>query len=150
MGSEYSGFDTKALHAGYTPDPQTGACAVPIYQTSSYVFKDTDHAARLFGLQEFGNIYTRIMNPTTDVLEQRVAALEGGVAGVAFTSGMAAITAAVNTLSTAGDEIVSSTRLYGGTVTLFENTLSRQGIKTIWVDSDEADAFARPSRPERN
>ncbi|MCE5259934.1 MAG: O-acetylhomoserine aminocarboxypropyltransferase/cysteine synthase [Chloroflexi bacterium] len=148
MGSEYSGFDTKALHAGYTPDPQTGARAVPIYQTSSYVFKDTDHAARLFGLQEFGNIYTRIMNPTTDVLEQRVAALEGGVAGVAFASGMAAIAAAVNTLSTAGDEIVSTTRLYGGTVTLFENTLSRQGIKTIWVDSDEADAFARAITPK--
>ena len=81
---QFSGFDTLALHAGYTPDPQTGARAVPIYQTTSYVFKDTDHAARLFGLQEFGNIYTRIMNPTTDVLEQRVAALEGGVAGLAL------------------------------------------------------------------
>lgn len=138
---KFNGFDTRALHAGYIPDPQTGARAVPIYQTTSYVFKDTDHAARLFGLQEFGNIYTRIMNPTTDVLEQRVAALEGGVAGLAFASGMAAITAAINTLCTVGDEIVSSTRLYGGTVTLFNNTLSRQGIRTIWVDSDDSTAF---------
>lgn len=140
---KFNGFDTKSLHAGYTPDPQTGARAVPIYQTTSYVFKDTDHAARLFGLQEFGNIYTRIMNPTTDVLEQRVAALEGGVAGLAFASGMAAETAAINTLCVAGDEIVSTTRLYGGTVTLFSNTLPRQGIRTIWVDSDEPEAFAR-------
>ena len=140
---QFSGFDTLALHAGYTPDPQTGARAVPIYQTTSYVFKDTDHAARLFGLQEFGNIYTRIMNPTTDVLEQRVAALEGGVAGLAFASGMAAIAAAINTLCVAGDEIVSTTRLYGGTVTYFSNTLPRQGIHTIWVDSDEPGAFAK-------
>ena len=110
------GFDTKALHVGYTPDG-TGARAVPIWQTTSYVFKDTDHAARLFALQEFGNIYTRIMNPTTDVLEQRVAALEGGVAGLAFASGMAAIAGALNTLCAVGDEIVSTTRLYGGTVT---------------------------------
>ncbi len=143
----FNGFDTKALHAGYTPDPQTGARAVPIYQTTSYVFKDTDHAARLFSLQEFGNIYTRIMNPTTDVLEQRVAALEGGVAGLAFASGMAAITAAVNTLCTVGDEIVSTTRLYGGTVTLFTTTLSRQGIHTIWVDSDDPAAFAAAITP---
>lgn len=143
----FNGFDTKALHAGYTPDPQTGARAVPIYQTTSYVFKDTDHAARLFSLQEFGNIYTRIMNPTTDVLEQRVAALEGGVAGLAFASGMAAIAAAVNTLCTVGDDIVSTTRLYGGTVTLFTTTLSRQGIHTIWVDSDDPAAFAAAITP---
>jgi O-acetylhomoserine (thiol)-lyase len=120
---------------------------VPIYQTTSYVFKDTEHAARLFGLQEFGNIYTRIMNPTTDVLEQRVAALEGGVAGLAFASGMAAIVAAINTLCTVGDEIVSSTRLYGGTVTLFTHTLARQGIHTIWVDSDDPAAFAAAITP---
>jgi O-acetylhomoserine (thiol)-lyase len=144
---EFNGFDTKALHAGYTPDPQTGARAVPIYQTTSYVFKDTDHAARLFGLQEFGNIYTRIMNPTTDVLEQRVAALEGGVAAVAYASGMAAIAAAVNTLCAAGDEIVATTRLYGGTVTLFSNTLPRQGIRTVWVDSDNPAAFAAAITP---
>jgi O-acetylhomoserine (thiol)-lyase len=138
---EKRGFDTIALHAGHTPDAETGARAVPIWQTTSYVFKDTAHAARLFALEEFGNIYTRIMNPTTDVLEQRVAALEGGVAGLGFSSGMGAISAALLTLCSAGDEIVSTTRLYGGTVTLFTNTLSRMGIHTRWVDSDEPDAF---------
>jgi O-acetylhomoserine (thiol)-lyase len=137
------GFDTLALHAGHTPDAETGARAVPIWQTTSYVFKDTAHAARLFALEEFGNIYTRIMNPTTDVLEQRVAALEGGPAGLAFSSGMGAISAALLTLCSAGDEIVSTTRLYGGTVTLFTNTLSRMGIQTTWVDSDEPEAFAK-------
>ncbi|MHB1355043.1 MAG: O-acetylhomoserine aminocarboxypropyltransferase/cysteine synthase family protein [Anaerolineae bacterium] len=138
---KFDGFSTRALHAGYTPDPQTGSRAVPIYQTTSYVFKDTDHAARLFGLQEFGNIYTRIMNPTTDVLEKRVASLEGGVAGLAFASGMAAIAAAISALCTVGDEVVSTTRLYGGTVTFFNNTLSRQGVRTVWVDSDDPSAF---------
>ena len=138
---EFNGFDTLALHAGYTPDPVTGAAAVPIWQTSSYVFRDADHAARLFALEEAGNIYTRIMNPTTDVLEQRVAALEGGVAGLAFASGMAAITATLSTLCAAGDEIVASTRLYGGTVTLLNVTLARQGIHTVWVDADDAAAF---------
>ena len=137
----HNGFDTRALHAGYVPD-DTGARAVPIWQTTSYVFKDADHAARLFALQEFGNIYTRIMNPTNDVLEQRVAALEGGVAGLAFASGMAAITAALTTLCAAGDEIVSTTRLYGGTVTLLSVTLARMGIRTVWVDSDDPAAFA--------
>ena len=139
---EFGGFDTKSLHAGYTPDPQTGARAVPIWQTTSYVFKDADHAARLFALEEFGNIYTRIMNPTNDVLEQRVAALEGGVAGLAFASGQAAETAALLTLCSAGDEIVATTRLYGGTVTLLSATLSRLGIHTVWVDSDEPEDFA--------
>jgi O-acetylhomoserine (thiol)-lyase len=138
----FKGFDTRALHAGHTPDAQTGARAVPIWQTTSYVFKDTAHAARLFALEEFGNIYTRIMNPTTDVLEQRVASLEGGAAGLAFSSGMAAITAAILTLAKEGDEILSTTRLYGGTVTLFSATLPRMGIKVEYVDSDEADAFA--------
>ena len=137
----FDGFDTLALHAGHTPDAETGARAVPIFQTSSFVFKDTAHAARLFALQEFGNIYTRIMNPTTDVLEKRVAALEGGVAGLAFASGQGAETAAVLTLCAAGDEIVATTRLYGGTVTLFTNTLSRMGITTRWVDSDKPGAF---------
>jgi O-acetylhomoserine (thiol)-lyase len=136
------GFDTLALHAGHTPDAETGARAVPIWQTTSYVFKDTAHAARLFALEEFGNIYTRIMNPTTDVLEQRVAALEGGVAGLAFASGMSAISTALLTLCAAGDEIVSTTRLYGGTVTLLSNTFARMGIQTTWVDSDEPEAFA--------
>jgi O-acetylhomoserine (thiol)-lyase len=138
----FKGFDTRALHAGHTPDPATGARAVPIWQTTSYVFRDTAHAARLFALEEFGNIYTRIMNPTTDVLEQRVAALEGGAAGLAFSSGMAAISATILTLAREGDEILSTTRLYGGTVTLFTTTLPRMGIRVQYVDSDEADAFA--------
>ena len=137
------GFDTRALHAGYTPEPSTGARAVPIYQTTSYVFRDTAHAARLFALEEFGNIYTRIMNPTTDVLEQRVAALEGGVAGLAFASGMGAIASTILTLCRAGDEIVSTTRLYGGTVTLFTATLPRMGVHVTFVDSDEAADFAK-------
>ena len=138
----FKGFDTQALHAGHTPDLATGARAVPIWQTTSYVFRDTAHAARLFALEEFGNIYTRIMNPTTDVLEQRVAALEGGAAGLAFSSGMAAISATILTLAREGDEILSTTRLYGGTVTFFTTTLPRMGIKVEYVDSDEADAFA--------
>jgi O-acetylhomoserine (thiol)-lyase len=142
MTKQGKGFDTRALHAGHTPDAETGSRAVPIYQTTSYVFQDTAHAARLFSLEEAGNIYTRIMNPTTAVLEQRVAALEGGVAGLAFASGMGAISAALLTLCGEGDEIVSTTRLYGGTVTLLANTLSRMGIRTVWVDSDEADDFA--------
>jgi O-acetylhomoserine (thiol)-lyase len=143
MSSEKpKGFDTRALHAGYSPDPVTGARAVPIYQTTSYQFKDTGHAARLFALQEFGNIYTRLMNPTTDVLEQRVASLEGGAAGLAFASGMAAITAVILTLCREGDEVVSSSRLYGGTVTLFTTTLPRMGIRVRYVDSDEPGAFA--------
>ena len=138
----FDGFDTRALHAGHSPDAETGARAVPIYQTTSYVFQDTDHAARLFALEEFGNIYTRIMNPTTGVLEQRVAALEGGVAGLAFASGMGAISSAIFTLCQQGDEIVSTTRLYGGTVTLFAATLPRMGITVNFVDSDEPDDFA--------
>ena len=137
----HRGFDTLALHAGHTPDAETGARAVPIWQTTSYVFKDTAHAARLFALEEFGNIYTRIMNPTTDVLEQRVAALEGGVAGLAFASGQGAETGALLTLCSQGDEIVATTRLYGGTVTLLSSTLSRMGINTVWVDSDEPADF---------
>jgi O-acetylhomoserine (thiol)-lyase len=140
---EFQGFDTLALHAGHKPDPVTGARAVPIYQTTSYVFKDTAHAARLFALEEAGNIYTRIMNPTNDVLERRVAALEGGVAGLAFASGMAAISTGLLTLCREGDEIVSTTRLYGGTVTLFTATLPRMGVGVTFVDSDEPAAFAK-------
>ena len=140
---EFQGFDTLALHAGHTPDATTLSRAVPIYQTSSYVFKDTAHAARLFALEEAGNIYTRIMNPTTDVLEKRVAALEGGLAGLAFASGMGAISSALLTLCREGDEILASTRLYGGTVTLFTGTLPRMGIRVKFVDSDEPAAFAK-------
>ena len=113
---------TLAVHAGQSPDPATGARAVPIYQTTSYLFQDADHAARLFALKEFGNIYTRIMNPTTDVFEKRVAALEGGVAGLATASGQAAETLTVTTLAAAGNEIVSTTSLYGGTYNLFHYT----------------------------
>jgi O-acetylhomoserine (thiol)-lyase len=130
-------FATLAVHAGQTPDPTTGACAVPIYQTASYVFQNADHAGRLFGLQEFGNIYTRIMNPTTDVFEKRVAALEGGAAGLATASGMAAETLALTTLASSGDEIVSTTSLYGGTYTLLRYTFARLGITVRFVDPDD-------------
>ena len=128
---------TVAVHGGQVPDPTTGARAVPIYQTTSYVFQDADHAARLFGLQEFGNIYTRIMNPTTDVFEKRMAALEGGAAALATASGQAAETLAILTLANAGDEIVSTTSLYGGTYNLFHYTLPRLGIKVKFVDADD-------------
>ena len=123
------GFETLALHAGQTADPTTGSRAVPIYQTTSYVFNSTEHAANLFALKEFGNIYTRLMNPTTDVLEKRIAALEGGAAALCFASGQAAETAAILNLAQAGDEIVSTTSLYGGTYSLFAYTLPKMGIK---------------------
>ncbi len=122
------GFATRQLHAGYTPDPTTGSRAVPLYQTTSYQFKSTEHAANLFALKELGNIYTRIMNPTTDVLEQRIAALEGGVAALAASSGHAAQAQAIFTLCNAGDHIVSSSRLYGGTYNQFKYTLPKLGI----------------------
>src|SRR5574338_847056 len=128
------GFATRQLHAGYMPDPTTGSRAVPLYQTTSYQFKDTKHAANLFALKELGNIYTRIMNPTTDVLEQRLAALEGGVAALAASSGHAAQAQAIFTLCNAGDNVVSSTDLYGGTWNLFANTLKDQGIEVRFVD----------------
>lgn len=130
---EYS-FNTQALHAGYQPDPTTGARAVPIYQTTSYQFRDTDHAAALFALQEAGNIYTRIMNPTTDVFEQRVAALEGGVAALATSSGQFAQLLAITTLANAGDEIVAAAALYGGTYTQFSQSFRRLGIKVHFVE----------------
>lgn len=132
---------TLAVHAGQSPDPTTGSRAVPIYQTTSYVFHDADHAGRLFGLQEFGNIYTRIMNPTTDVFEKRVAALEGGAAALATASGQAAITLALTTLAGSGDEIISSASLYGGTYNLFHHTFPRLGIKVHFVDADDFDAI---------
>ena len=128
---------TLAVHAGQVADPTTGSRAVPIYQTTSYLFQDADHAARLFGLKEFGNIYTRLMTPTTDVLEKRVAALEGGVAALAVASGQAAETLAITTLAKAGDEIISTTSLYGGTHTLFNHTLRRQGITVKFFDADD-------------
>ncbi len=134
--------ETLALHAGQKPDPTTGSRAVPIYQTTSYVFKDTKHAADLFALNEFGNIYTRIMNPTTDVLEQRLAALDGGTGGLAVASGQAAITLAVLNITRAGQNIVSTSYLYGGTYTLFHYTLARLGIEVRFVDSSDPQNFA--------
>ncbi len=128
---------TIAVHGGQVADPTTGARAVPIYQTTSFVFSDADHAARLFGLQEFGNIYTRIMNPTTDVFEKRIAALEGGAAALATASGMAAETLAITTLASAGDEIISTTSLYGGTYNLFHYTLPKYGITVRFADADD-------------
>ena len=127
---------TLALHAGQEPDPATNARAVPIYATASYVFNDTDHAANLFALKEFGNIYSRLMNPTNDVLEKRLAALDGGAAGLAFASGQAAITAAVLTITHAGQNFVSSTSLYGGTWTLFTQTLKKLNIEVRFFDPD--------------
>jgi O-acetylhomoserine (thiol)-lyase len=134
-------FATLAVHAGQSPDPTTGSRAVPIYQTTSYLFQDADHAGRLFSLQEFGNIYTRIMNPTTDVFEKRVAALEGGAAALATASGQAAETLTITTLASAGEEIISSTSLYGGTYNLFHYTLPRLGIKVNFVDPDDFDGI---------
>ncbi|MBI0537511.1 bifunctional O-acetylhomoserine aminocarboxypropyltransferase/cysteine synthase [Roseomonas sp. KE2513] len=137
--------ETLALHAGWRNDPATKSVAVPIYQTTSYQFDDAAHASRLFGLQELGNIYTRIMNPTTDVLEKRVAALEGGVGALAVASGQAASAMAVQNLALAGDNIVSSTDLYGGTWNLFANTLRDQGIEVRFVDPADPEAFLRAS-----
>jgi O-acetylhomoserine (thiol)-lyase len=134
-------FATLAVHAGQSPDPTTGSRAVPIYQTTSYLFQNADHAGRLFGLQEFGNIYTRIMNPTTDVFEKRVAALEGGAAGLATASGQAAETLTLTTLASAGDEIISTTSLYGGTYNLFHYTFPRLGITVRFVDADDFDGL---------
>ncbi len=135
-------FDTAAIHAGHSPDSDTHSRAVPIHQTTSYLFEDTEHAARLFALEEPGYIYTRIMNPTTEVLEKRVAALEGGVGSVAFSSGMAAINAACLTILGEGDQIVSSSGLYGGTYTLFSHTFPRKfGIDVTFTDSDDPEDF---------
>lgn len=135
--------ETLALHAGQDVDPTTGSRAVPIYQTTSYVFKDTDHAARLFGLQEFGNIYTRLMNPTTDVVEKRVAALEGGVAALATASGQSAETLALLNIVEAGQEIVSSSSLYGGTYNLLHYTFPKMGIKVHFVDPKDPENFRK-------
>lgn len=134
-------IDSLVLHGGQESDPITGSRAVPIYQTTSYQFKDTDHAAALFGLTEFGNIYTRLMNPTTDVLEKRIALLEGGIGALAVASGQSAITLSLLNIAQAGDEIVSADNLYGGTYTLFHNTFSRMGIKVNFVKSNDLQAL---------
>ena len=141
------GFSTRQLHAGYAPDPTTGSRAVPLYQTTSYQFKSTEHAANLFALKELGNIYTRLMNPTTDVLEQRLASLEGGVAALAASSGHAAQAQAIFTIANAGDHIVSSSRLYGGTYNQFKYTLQKLGIDVTFVDPSTPANFEQAIRP---
>ncbi|RKS80680.1 O-acetylhomoserine (thiol)-lyase [Motilibacter peucedani] len=140
-------FETRQVHAGQTPDGATNARALPIYQTTSYTFRDSDHAAALFGLAETGNIYTRIMNPTQDVVEQRIASLEGGVGALLTSSGQAAETLAILNIAQAGDHIVSSSRLYGGTYNLFHYTLPKLGITTSFVDPDDLDAWRAAFRP---
>jgi len=143
MSSSTKHPETLALHAGWRSDPTTGAVAVPIYQTTSYQFRDTEHAANLFALKELGNIYTRIMNPTNDVLEKRIAAMEGGVGALALASGQAASAIALQNLARAGDNVVSSTDLYGGTWNLFANTLKDQGIEVRFVDPIDPNNFHR-------
>ncbi|MGB2599106.1 MAG: homocysteine synthase [Candidatus Omnitrophota bacterium] len=140
--------ETLALHGGQEADPTTGARAVPIYQTTSYQFKSTEHAANLFGLKEFGNIYTRLMNPTNDVLEKRMAALDGGVGALATASGQAAITLALLNIAKAGDEIVSADNLYGGTYTLFRYTFKKLGIDVKFVSSEDLEAFKKAITPK--
>src|SRR5512138_136697 len=137
------GFATRQLHAGYTPDPTTGSRAVPLYQTTSYQFRDTDHAANLFALKELGNIYTRIMNPTTDIFERRMAAVEGGTGALALASGQAAATLALLAITGVGDEIVSANNLYGGTYQLFHYTFPKLGRTVRFVDSTKPDEFRK-------
>lgn len=141
------GFSTRQLHAGYTPDPTTGSRAVPLYQTTSYQFKNTEHAANLFGLRELGNIYTRIMNPTTDVLEQRIADLEGGVGALAASSGHAAQFQAIFALCEAGDHVVVSSKVYGGTFTQFKFSFKRLGIQATFVDPSNPENFRNAIQP---
>jgi O-acetylhomoserine (thiol)-lyase len=147
MSGEW-GFETRQIHAGTSPDPATGARAIPIYQTTSYVFRDTDHAAALFGLSELGNIYTRIMNPTQNAFEERMASLEGGVAALAVSSGSSAETIALLNLAENGGHIVSSASLYGGTYNLFHYTFPKLGIETTFVDNpDDLEEWAAAVRP---
>jgi len=141
--TNYTKPETIALHSGWRADPNTGSVAVPIHQTTSFQFNSTEHAANLFSLSELGNIYTRIMNPTTDVLEKRIAKLEGGVAALATSSGQSATTIAIQNIARSGDNIVSSTDIYGGTWNLFANTLKDQGIEVRFVDPSEPDNFLK-------
>ena len=145
--NENKGFDTLAIHAGAKPDPTTGARVTPIYQTTSYVFDSPAHAASLFGLQEFGNVYTRIMNPTQDVLEQRVAALEGGVAALAVASGHAAQQLVFHTLMKPGDEFIAARQLYGGSINQFEHSFKHFGWNVVWADADDPSGFERAITP---
>src|SRR5579863_616756 len=142
------GFSTRSLHAGHTPDKSTHARAVPIYQSTSFVFEDSSHAAALFALQEFGNIYSRIMNPTTDVFEQRVAALEGGIAGLATSSGQAAQFLAISSIVGMGEEVVSASTLYGGTYTQFDVSFRRIGINVKFVEPDDPENFRKAITPQ--
>ncbi|MDZ4198367.1 MAG: O-acetylhomoserine aminocarboxypropyltransferase/cysteine synthase family protein [Kiritimatiellia bacterium] len=142
------GLNTVSLHAGQKPDPTTGARAVPLYQTTSYVFKSTEHAANLFALKEFGNIYTRLMNPTTDVFEQRIAALEGGTGALAVASGQSAIFYALLAITRLGDEIVAGNNLYGGTYQLFHHTLPKLGRTTVFVNSRNPEDFRKALTPK--
>src|SRR2546422_8811579 len=146
-GPKYPGFDTLALHAGQSPDPATGSRAVPIYQTTSYVFRDTEHAASLFNMERAGHVYSRISNPTNAVLEERVAALEGGVGAIATASGQAALHLAVATIAGAGSHLVASLALYGGSHNLLSYTLPRFGIETTFVRPGELDAWRKAIRP---
>jgi O-acetylhomoserine (thiol)-lyase len=148
MSNSTKGLSTLALHAGQAPDPTTGARAVPLYQTTSFVFKDTEHAANLFALKEFGNIYTRIMNPTTDVFEQRVAAIEGGTGALALSCGQAATTYSILNITQVGDEIVSGNNLYGGTYQLFHYTMPKLGRTVHFVDSRSPEAFRKAITPK--
>ena len=141
-------FDTLSLHAGHVPDERHGSRAVPIHQTTSYVFQNTEHAAALYNMELGGHLYTRISNPTVAVLEQRIAALEDGVAATATASGMAALATAVMVLCSQGDHIVSSSRMYGANINLLENTLPRFGIETSFVDPNDLDAIKAAIRPE--
>ena len=146
MSGDYK-FDTLSLHAGHVPDPVHGSRAVPIHQTTSYVFKDSEHAAALYNMELGGHLYTRISNPTVAVLEQRVAALDGGVAATGTASGMAALTTAVMTICSAGDHIVASSRMYGANINLLENTLPRFGITTTFVAPDDLAAIEAAIQP---
>src|SRR3977135_1189896 len=140
------GFDTRAVHAGQRPDPYTGARAVPIFQTTSYVFEDAESAAAYFNLREYGNTYSRIMTPTVATFEERVASLEGGAGAVAFASGLAAQAAALFTLLEPGDHVVSSSALYGGTVNQFKHVLRKMNVQLTWVDPDDPSAWEKAVR----
>jgi len=147
LNPKFKGLGTQALHAAQEPDPTTGSRALPLHQTTSFVFRDAEHAANLFGLKELGHIYTRLNNPTNDVIEGRLAALDGGVAGLAHSSGQAAITNAILNLCSAGDHFVASAQLYGGTYSLFKYTLPKMGIQVTFVDSDKPDQFKQAIQP---
>src|SRR6201988_417415 len=148
MPTNNPGFDTLAIHAGAQPDPTTGARATPIYQTTSFVFQDADHAAARFGLQQFGNIYTRIMNPTQAVLEERVAALEGGTAGLAVASGHAAQVLVFHCLMQPGDEFVASKKLYGGSINQFNHAFKNFDWNVVWADPDDNSTFEKAISPK--